>query len=171
MKKIFPIVLILFVLLSCAACGGSGAAGSFGAKDISLRVNGQAVTSELSPEAILGLLGDGYDYAEAVSCVYEGMDKTYTYPEAVLYTYSDAEGEHLMELYCSGGDVKTSRGIGLGASREDVVAAYGEPTSEFGITLSYELEAEGDMIPASLYFELRGGTVTAISIVAEHRGE
>ena len=163
--------MTLFVLLSCAACGSDSAAGSFGAKDIGLTVSGKTVTAELSAAELLGLLGEDYEVAEAVSCVYEGMDKTYTYPDAVLYTYSDAEGEHLMELYCSGGDVKTSRGIGLGASREDVAAAYGEPTSEFGITVSYELEAAGDMIPASLYFEIRDGSVTAMGIVAEHRGE
>ena len=170
MKKILLVLLAVLILFSCAACG-SEKAGSFGAKDISLVVNGKAVTTDMSVADILSILGSDYDYAEAVSCVYEGMDKTYTYSEAILYTYPDGDEERLMELYCSGDDVKTSRGIGLGASRDDVIAAYGEPTSEFGITMSYELEASGDMLPASLYFLIRNDTVQAISITAEHREE
>lgn len=170
MKKTLSALLALLIVLSCAACG-SAKAGGFSEKDISLSLNGKTITADLSVTEILAALGDDYDYAEAVSCVYEGMDKTYTYADAVLYTYPDGDTERLMELYCSGGDVKTSRGIALGASREDVIAQYGEPTSEFGITMSYELEASGDLLPASLYFLIRNDKVEAIAITAEHREE
>lgn len=170
MKKIVPLLLAVLILLSCAACGAEKA-GSFSAGDICLTVNGKTVTVDLSVSELLAALGDGYEYAEAVSCVYEGMDKTYTYPDAVVYTYPDGDTERLMELSCSGGDVKTSRGITIGSSRADVIAAYGEPTSEFGITMSYELAADGDMLPASLYFLIRSDTVQEIAITAEHRGE
>lgn len=170
MKKLLSFLLALLIVLSFAACGAEKS-GAFSAKDICLTVNGKTVTVDLSVSELLAALGDGYEYAEAVSCVYEGMDKTYTYPDAVVYTYPDGGTEHLMELYCSGGDVKTSRGIAIGSSRADVIAAYGEPTSEFGITVSYELAADGDMLPASLYFLIRGDAVQAIAITAEHRGE
>ncbi len=67
--------------------------------------------SSSSVEEALTALGDGYTYAEAVSCVYDGMDKTYTYPDAVVYTYPDGGTDRLMELYCTGGDVKTPQAL------------------------------------------------------------
>ena len=170
MKHVFALLLAVLLLLCCVGCGAQESA-AFGEKDISLTVGGQTITPDKSPEEILAALGADYEYAEAVSCVYEGLDKTYTYADAVLYTYPDGDTDRLMELYCSGGDVKTSRGIGIGSSRDDVIAAYGEPTSEFGLTVSYELTASGEMKPASLYFLIRGGQVEAIAITAEHRAE
>lgn len=170
MKKLVTVLLVLAVALGAAACGQSAPA-AFSQKDLSLSVNGTTITAETEAQAILSALGDGYDYAEAVSCVYEGMDRTYTYDTCVLYTYPDGESERLMEISCFGGEVKTSRGITLGASRADVVAAYGEPTSELGSTISYELSAQGENLPAALSFLIRGDAVEEITLTAEHRAE
>lgn len=177
MKKAFLLLLAAVLLLSCAACGekaeapSGGVPGSFDSRDICLVIGGTSVTADTTAEELLALLGEDYDYAEAISCVYDGMDKTYTYPDFVLYTYPQEDGDKLMELYCSGGEVQTSRGIALGATREEVIAQYGEPTSAVGLTMSYELETTGDLLPASLYFMIRDGKVAAIAITAEHRAE
>lgn len=170
MKKITALCLLLCLIAGlCAGCGGEKA--GFAEKDLVLVVNGQTVTPTTEVSALLGLLGQDYDYAEAVSCVYEGLDKTYSYPEAVVYTYPGETGEKLMELYVSGGDVKTGRGLGLGASLEELTAAYGEPTSSQGKTVSYELSAADGSVPAALSFFLRDGKVESISLIAEHREE
>lgn len=170
MKKVFIAVLALVLALSLAACGARGPA-AFSEKDLSLSVNGKAITAATDVQEILAALGDGYDYAEAVSCVYEGLDRTYSYEDCVLYTYPDGESERLMELSCFGGEVKTSRGVALGDTRAAVVAAYGEPTSELGSTISYELSAQGDNLPAALHFLIRGDAVEEITLTAEHRAE
>ena len=100
------------------------------------------------------------------------MDKTYTYAAVTLYTYPDGENDRLMELYCEGADVKTSRGITIGASKADVTAQYGGGYVETGSILSYELPASaGENLPASLYFLMRDGKVAAIAVTAEHRAE
>lgn len=167
MKKTVLCALLLTLVL--AGCGkGYPEPGPF------LELGGKQINAEsTSVDEVLAILGGGYEYAEAVSCVYDGMDKTYTYPDAVVYTFPDGDGDRLMELYCTGGDVKTPAGISLGDSRDKVVQTYGDGFTEKGIVLAYDLKkpASADNEPASLYFELTGGKVSAIGITSEHRSE
>lgn len=170
MKRTLILLLTAVLLLSFSACGNASAA--FSQEDVALTIGGSAVTAETTAEDVLALLGEDYVYAEAISCVYEGMDKTFTYENVTLYTYPDGETDRLMELYCTGGDVETSKGIGLGAAKADVVAQYGEGYTEAGSVLSYEVPASSpEYMPASLYFLLENDRVTAIAITAEHRAE
>ncbi len=122
MKKRTILVLACVLLaLSLCACGAKG---DFAAADVQLTFAGVTVTADTPVDTLLAALGGDYAYTEAISCVYTGMDKTYTYPGATLYTYPDGEEDRLMELYCET-DVQTSRGIGIGASKQDIVAQYG----------------------------------------------
>lgn len=167
-KTVCFAVIILTLLL--AGCGGKKQTA-----DPVLEIGGVTVENTMSAESVLDVLnglGGSYEYAEAISCVYDGMDKTYTYENAVVYTYPDGGADRLMELYCTGGDVQTPAGIVPGDSRDKVVETYGDGYTERGIVLSYEKEtASPDNEPASLYFELTDGKVSAIGITAEHRGE
>lgn len=167
MKKIAALLLALMLTGLCA-CGGS----SFDQEDLSLTVGGVTVTAETPVEDILAGLGDAYTYSEAISCVYEGMDKTYDYEDLSLYTYPDETGDCLMELYCVAGDVKTAGGISLGASKADVEACYGGDYEAAGSTMIYELPvSQEENLPASLYFVLDNDVVTAIALTTEHRAE
>lgn len=170
MKKTLALFLAAALLLALSACGGASAA--FSQEDVALTVGGSAVTAETAAEDVLALLGENYTYAEAISCVYEGMDKTFSYENVTLYTYPDGETDRLMELYCTGGDVETAKGIGLGASEADVIAQYGEGYTKAGSVLSYEVPVSSpENVPASLYFLLENDRVTAIAITSEHRAE
>lgn len=159
----------LALALALSACGSKQTA------EPALTVGGVTLADESSLESVLDVfngMGEKYEYAEAVSCVYDGMDKTYTYENAVVYAYPDGERDRLMELYCSGGDVKTPAGVTLGDTREKVVKTYGDGFVERGASLAYEQEASADgNEPASLYFEFSDGKVSAIGITAEHRSE
>lgn len=170
MKRVI-LLLLTAALLSVALCAcGSDAA--FAKEDICLIVADTKITPETPVAEILSVLGEDYAYAEAVSCVYTGMDKTYTYEDAVLYTYPDADAERLMELYSERTDVKTAAGIAIGADKDAVIAQYGSDYTLTGSMLSYELPTDSsDYLPASLYFMLQDGKVTAIAITAEHRAE
>ncbi len=167
MKKFIVIVLIAAALCALCACGEA----SLSEKDLSLTVSGVSVDTGADVAALLDAFGDDYAYSEAISCVYTGMDKTYEYPNCILYTYPDGDTDRLMELYCTA-DVTTSRGITIGSSREDVEKAYGSTYTEAGVTLTYALAAPDDLtLPASIYFELQNDTVCAIGITSAHRAE
>lgn len=171
MKKCVCLLLALALMFVLCACGTGGGVSE---GDLKLTLGGAEFTVRTTVADALAALGEDYAYSEAVSCVYTGMDKTYTYADATLYTYpaEDGASDCLMELYCNGGDVRTSRGIGLGDTRQAVIAAYGEGYTERGSILAYELPASGaQTVPASLYFELDGEAVAAIGITAEHRAE
>lgn len=169
-------IFAALLALALCACGGkeAGSASEAGrAWDTALTVAGTRVDGETTVDELLALLGEDYAYAEAVSCVYDGMDKTYTYPDAVVYTCPDEKGDRLMELYCTGGDVASALGgVTFGATREEVIAACGEGFTEAGSILRYENPAQSeDNEPPSLYFELTDGKVTAVATVMEHRAE
>ncbi len=169
MKRVLFFALVLVLALSLCACGKDI---GFSEADLSLTVDGVTVTAKSEVSGLLDGFGEGYEYSEAISCVYEGMDKTFTYENFSLYTYPDGDSDCLMEIYCVGGDVKTAGGITLGSSRADVEAAYGKGYVEAGSVLSYELPVKNsENLPASLYFELDDGVVTAIALTTEHRAE
>ena len=166
MKK--TICLLLTALLLCALLGSCGKK-TISEVDLTLTVGGTAVRPDTSVSALLDAFGTDYTYSEAVSCVYTGMDKTYAYSDRILYTYPDGDADRLLELYCTA-DVQTAQGVGIGASRKDVEAAYGTEYTQAGNTMTYALAAQDSLtIPASLYFELDGDTVCAIGLKSAHR--
>ena len=166
-RRLLSILLAAFLLLQLAACGEK----TISEADLSLTVNGTAVRPDTSVSALLDAFGGDYTYSEAVSCVYTGMDKTYAYDDLILYTYPDGDADRLLELYCTG-NVQTAQGIGIGASRKDLEAAYGTDHTQAGSTLTYALSAQDELtVPASLYFELDGDTVCAIGLTSAHRAE
>ena len=157
-------ILLALALLLLAGCGGKEAAVS-----PALTVDGTTFTHESTVDEILTALGEDFTYYEAISCVYDGMDKTYDYGDVTVYTYPDSETDRLMELYCTGGEV-SAQGITVGSAKDDVVKTFGTGYTEEGTVLTYSLKAsEAQNTPASLYFELEDGNVTAIAITAEHR--
>ena len=165
-KRIWPALLLAAALLSLCGCGQKNEP-----VEMALSVNGTKISGDTEVEVILDLLGDDYQYYEAISSVYEGMDKTYSYGDCVLYTYPDGETDRLMELYCTGGDV-SAKGITFGAAREEIVETFGGDFREEGAMLLYEAEpASANNTPASLYFELNDGVVSAIAVTAEHRSQ
>lgn len=168
MKK--TICLLLTALLLCALLGSCGKK-TISEVDLTLTVGGTAVRPDTSVSALLDAFGTDYTYSEAVSCVYTGMDKTYAYSDRIFYTYPDGDADRLLELYCTA-DVQTAQGVGIGASRKDVEAAYGTEYTQAGNTMTYALAAQDSLtIPASLYFELDGDTVCAIGLTSAHRAE
>ena len=69
MKKWIVISALLALLL--AGCGGKAAP-----VDPALTIDGVTFTPESAVADVLETLGEAYEYYEALSCVYDGMDKT-----------------------------------------------------------------------------------------------
>lgn len=158
------ILTAICILLAFSGCAGQQAAG-FGEKDLVLTVAGKEYHTRDNIQTVVENLGDGYEYAEGKSCDYDGLDKTYTYPEATFYTNPLAEGDLLAEIYSESAETATSKGISPGASKADVLAAYGEPAEQDAYLLIYRA-SEGPGAP-SLCFELEGDAVTAVFLTVD----
>lgn len=163
MKKL-TIYLATLCLLAFSGCAGQQTAG-FGEHDLALTVGGKEYHTRDNIETVIETLGDGYEYAEGKSCDYDGLDKTYTYPEATFYTNPLAEGDLLAEIYSESPETSTSKDISPGASKTDVLAAYGEPADQDDYLLVYRA-SEGPGAPA-LCFELEGDTVLSVFLTVD----
>ena len=170
MKKAIALLLALVLCAALCACGDRQK--TLSESDLSMTVNGVEVTAKSSVDALLTAFDGDYDTAEAVSCVYSGMERTYSGDGFSVFTYPGDDGaEHLMEAYAEQ-NVQTARGITIGSSLKDVEDAYGPDYTRTGSVVSFELPAASDqMVPAGIYFELNGDTVAAIGIVCEHRAQ
>ncbi|MCI9458613.1 MAG: hypothetical protein HFE44_16865 [Oscillospiraceae bacterium] len=162
MKKLL-ILTTICILLAFSGCGGQPAAG-FSEKDLTLTVAGKEYRARDNIETVIEALGDGYEYAEGMSCDYDGLDKTYTYEAATFYTNPLAEGDLLAEIYSESPEAATSKGISPGASKADVIAAYGDPAEQDEYLLIYRA---GETPSPSLCFELEGDAVTAVFLTVD----
>ena len=96
---------------------------------------------------------------EGQSCLDSGYDINYYYNGYNIDTITK-DGKQLVYMAVfSGGGAKTLRNIGIGASVSDVLAAYGEPTEDSGVSLAY---VDGEI---QLMFYLDDDTVSEIVIV------
>lgn len=113
-------------------------------------------------------LGEDYEYAEGLSCAYDGLDKTFTYEEATFYTNPMERGDTVSEIYTESTDVTTSKGVTVGATKDEVLAAYGDSARTPGNMLIYRGDGQmGTAEGAALCFEMQGDTVAAIFLTLE----
>ena len=161
MKKYFIICLSAFMLIF-AGCGQQSQAG-FSKTDLLLNISGTPYHVGVNIQTALDTMGDGYEYAEGKTCAYDSVDKTYTYDNATFYTNPLSQGDIISEIYTESQAVSTSRGIAIGSSKEEVVAAYGAATQDDGNLLIYRLpDTQG-----ALCFEMENDAVIAIFITTE----
>lgn len=158
-KSLLSCWLFITILLLFAGCSQQPAAGFAGA-DLVLTVSGEKFNCDTNITEVIATLGDGYDYAQGKSCAYDGLDKTYGYDTATFYTNPLSEGDIVTEIYTEDRSVTTSKGITVGASRQQVLDAYGEPDEDDGYTLIYRVSEEPG--EPSLCFDMEGDSVFAI---------
>ncbi len=107
--------------------------------DLALDFQGQVYTLGSPAKPLLAALtkaGMPLSETRADSCLFEGEDKEYAGEELILGTLPRGKGgEDLVEtIMVIAGDHLTPRGLGIGASRQEVEAAYGLP-----VLLDYDL--------------------------------
>ena len=79
-----------------------------------------------------------YDRTEADSCLVNGKDVVYTYPEFELHTTLENGKESVVELYVTGTSIRTPKGIGVGSTKDEVIQAYGESESPFNVSYTVD---------------------------------
>jgi hypothetical protein len=164
MKNIYLLISLLVTLLLAAGCRQASPAG-FSQEDLYLELGGEQFRLSMNIENVIAELGDGYEYAEGLSCDYDGLDKTYLYESAEFYTWPLADGDLVNEIYSASNAIATSKGISVGAAKADVLAAYGENCEDTGYQLIYRLTDGGET--GALCFDLENDIVSAVYITAQ----
>lgn len=129
---------------------------------ISFQDTDYALLSDAS--GLIAALGNSYQYHEAESCVYEGMDKTYDYGTKIIYTIPHGSVDLLDGVDILDDSIKTSRGIQVGDSRDAVLEAYGPPTGSSDYDLVYQSSGDPDRLDEPrLTFVMEEDVVSIIS--------
>ena len=103
------------------------------------------------------LLGDPISYFEAKSCVFEGIDRMYTYPGFEIDTSPDGTGaESVTTVYLLDDSVTTPEGAYIGCSKSLVEKLYGDYFGPEENSLSYNKGG------TELKFVLKNETVVSI---------
>ena len=131
------------------------------ASDLYLNISGAAYTLRSNIDTVFAKLGSDYQYAEAIACDHDGMDKTFTYSSAEFYTWPLPEGDLLCEIYSTSPSAKTSRGVTVGAGKDAVLAAYGSTAEITDSQILYRVGGD------TLYFDMQNGVVTGICVTAQ----
>lgn len=127
------------------------------ASDITFSVGGVNVDLGASAKAFVGAIA--CDTSESSpSCLGNGEDIVYHYNGYDLYVWNDNDSYQLVGADISGGGITTNRGIGVGASAEELTAAYGTDYTERNDDFVYDFGGG-----CSISFTLSDGKVTFIS--------
>lgn len=118
--------------------------------------NNTSVTPGAKMAELQNGLGEPVSYEESPSCLYQGLDKDYTYHGFKLRTYPENGIDHVLNICFTDDSVQTPEGITLGSALEEVVAAYGSGfTEENGSTVYTKDKTE-------LRFRFSDGCVIAV---------
>ena len=111
-------------------------------------------------------LGEPDEEFDAPSCVFQGEDKEFIYGGSSIFTNPLGDLDVWYEVYILDEGFETVRGIAIGSSREDVIAAYGEGYyMEDEFTMTYSVSGiEGDFESPCIMFGLTDGVVSLIDI-------
>jgi len=182
MKTKLSIIVLLAGVIFCAGCSG---------QDKSNPTTETVVISESEAKIITGAIveadfiftdkglsfplmsklddlivhfGDDYQVNAAVSCAFVGEDKEILYDGLSIYTNPIDGGDTIGEILVSGTSYLTPRGIGVGATRDEVEAAYGPGFDEQGVLVYISSGIEGDLeAPRLSFFFDSQGKVESIS--------
>lgn len=159
------LTLLLSLLLSLVLTAGAAPASlpleegdlvfHFGGTDYLLSSPGKALVDALKKA------GMGFEENRADSCLFSGEDKEFVGEELLIGTLPKGSGgQDLVEtIMVLGGDHLTRRGLGIGSSREEVLAAYGEPSLTDYDLMIYALENPEDSPQLVFVLDLDTGLV------------
>lgn len=167
MKKIITLMLALMLCIAVFACASDNVnapEGAFSSKDLGIAMNSQTYYLREDSAPLLSALGDGYEYSEMVSCVYDGKDKTYIYPGITVQTVP-VDGKDIIEMFTlTDTTYSTLRGVKVGDTLEKLTGAYGEDYFDDGY-VTYSLSGDASDIQAErIQFYVVNNEITTIYI-------
>ncbi len=174
MKKIISAVLLAIIALGAVSCNVGGTDITLPPEDSTSQTpvssdvftfiyKNTAVVPHAKMSELAAGLGDPLSYLESESCLYQGLDKDYTYPGFKLRTYPEEGIDYVLNVMFTDDSVATPEGIMLGSTREEVITAYGSSyTEENGSTVftrgktELRIRFDGDSVSAVEYWALEG---------------
>lgn len=121
---------------------------------------GVAITMHADAAPIVAALGEPSRYYESASCAFTGLDKEYTYPGFVLYTYPDGETDRVSAVLFTDDSRTTDAGLYIGSSESAITEKYGENYTKEGENYFYSSAT------ARLTILVSGGSVSSIQYAA-----
>lgn len=185
--RILALVLALVLALALTACGGStsgeepyddgkdvktpeqAAAEMMGKPfnnsfDMCVVIDGKIYPVRVDSASVLSALGENCEKTETISCVYDGYDKTFEY-DGIIVSTVPVDGKDVIEMFTiTGPEYKTTRNITVGATREEVIAAYGENYWDDGYVNYTESGDPENISEMRIQFLFDGDTVDEIYI-------
>lgn len=158
-KRLLKGIVIFCLMFTMLA----GTAGTVGAAPKGYGFTYKRTTVYMHDKAanILEKAGRPKSKSESKSCAYDGMDRTYTYKDFVIKTYSKSKKgkEYVNSIVLKTSKVSTKEGIKIGSSKNDMIDAYGRAKSNFGVYTYKKGKCK-------LMIEVEDNKVTGITYVA-----
>jgi hypothetical protein len=174
-NKIIALALIATTALSLVACGGSSDTKVIESSNTTTSTtaastnsgyvfsyNGTTIPVDADAAPIIEALGEPNSYFESPSCAAEGIGKLYTYNDFEIQTYPDGDTDLILYVLLRTDNVATAEGIDLSSSRDDIIAAYGDPTEEATGSMKYTTDTmtlvfvfDGDSLVSIEYDSLK----------------
>jgi len=162
-KKTRLVVLVVIFVVMLSACGAKA---GLTQDDLAFPLGDTSFALDSDASALVAALGDDYEYSEAVSCAYVGMDKVFTYDGVIVFTYPVEDTDHIDEIYITSDKYATAKGITVGSTTADIQKAYGKDAVDVDGDGLLVLTLDGpsvDTDTACLYFVINGDTVLEYS--------
>ena len=83
------------------------------------------------------MLGEPKQEFTSPSCAGQGDGHLYTYDDIQIQTYPEGDKDLILYVALRTDNVATKEGIDLSSSKEDILAAYGDPTEETSSSLKF----------------------------------
>lgn len=129
-------------------------------KGFVFKYKGVSVTMHGAAKKLIKKAGTPKKKVVKKSCAYKGKDRTYTYKDFQLKTYSKSNKgkEYVSEIRFRTDAVSTKEGIKIGSSLKDVEKKYGKAKPKFGVytykkgKCKLQIIVEEDKVTAIRYF-------------------
>ena len=144
MKRILALCTVLLLIFALVACdtkddegdnGGivNGGAGS----GYSMTYNGQKIEIGANAKDLMPKLG-AYTSVDGEACGTDEKDVIYTLSGIEIETHVNKDGEIVRKIEILNDSQKTVKGITIGSTRDEVIAAYGKNYTEGTDAIRYE---------------------------------
>lgn len=126
--------------------------------------NGVSIYMNTDIVPVIDALGEALHYFEAESCAFKGLDKFYTYPGFEITTYPLDDKDYISAINLMDDTVSTPEGVYLGATVDDMIAAYGDDYIESSGSYTYTKD------DSKLQFIAMNDEIIAITYLADVEG-